>query len=191
MIVYGTVVTASFVSRSSAEPLQSTGVETSIALSLLEKQMRHVFSDVSHIEPEVVSQLIGQRSDHILILDARTQAEFAVSRIQGAVRVDPDTRSARSVTENNGDLQGKTVIVYCSIGLRSSRLVVRIGQALKDNGVTAIHNMSGGIFRWRNEHRAIVDADGATRAIDSYNILWRQFLTSTDDMTSPNLTLSR
>lgn len=169
-----------------AEQQPGPVAQTSFALTLVEQQMRKVFHDVSHLEPQAFMGLQAQWPESVLLIDARTPAEFAVSHIPGAVQVDPDARSTDAIIARAGAVSGRTLIVYCSIGLRSSRLLVRIGQALKDKGAVELHNLSGGIFRWRNEQRPLTNAGGPTRAIDAYNVLWRQFLVNgPDDLPAP------
>jgi rhodanese-related sulfurtransferase len=162
--------------QAAAEPGGARSEGRSSALALLEMQMRQLFDDVSHIPPERVAGLMVRRPGHVVLIDVRTPEEYAVSRIPGAVRVDPESRSAAEVAALAGGLDDKVVVAYCSIGLRSARLLVRIGQALKERGARELHNLEGGVFRWRNERRPLVAERGATEAVHPHNWLWRQFL---------------
>jgi rhodanese-related sulfurtransferase len=136
-----------------------------------------VFGDVSHLTTADLERLMATAPERLVLLDVRAAEEFALSRITGAVHVDPAARSAAEVARRVGGLEGKVVIAYCAIGLRSARLLVRIGQALKEQGASELYNLEGGVFRWRNEQRRLVDeAGGDTRRIHPYSTLWRQFL---------------
>lgn len=148
----------------------------SAALDLVERQIRELFDDVAHMSIEAFDDLLRKEPDRLVLLDVRGAEEHAVSRLTGAVHVSPDERSAAAVVARTGDLSGKIVIAYCSIGLRSSRLIVRIGQALKEKGASELHNLAGGVFRWRNDGRPMVGPEGPTNAIHPYSVLWRQFL---------------
>ena len=100
----------------------------------------------------------------------------------GAVAVAPEARSAGQIARTAGGLEGRIVVAYCSIGLRSSRLLVRVGQALREQGATGVYNLGGGVFRWRNERRPLVGPGGPTRAIHPHSVLWRQFLAGDPDL---------
>ncbi len=149
----------------------------SAALDMVETQIGRVFDDVAHMPPETLATLLRDTPDRVVLLDVREASEHAVSRVAGAVHVAPETTRLAELMARTGSLDGKIVVAYCSIGLRSSRLLVDIGPALKDKGVSEMHNLAGGgVFRWRNDGRPLVGATGPTRAIHPYSLLWRQFL---------------
>jgi rhodanese-related sulfurtransferase len=148
----------------------------SAALELMEGQIASAFADVSHLSTDDFAQRRAADPTRVVLLDVRGADEHAISWLEGAVHVAPETRRAADVVAAAGDLQGKIVVAYCPIGLRSSRLIVRIGQALKDKGAAELHNLAGGVFRWRNEGRPLVGPGGPTHTIHPYNTLWRQFL---------------
>jgi rhodanese-related sulfurtransferase len=152
------------------------------ALALVENELNQVFPELSHLATERLVQLMSTMPDRLVLLDVRTAEEFGVSRMAGAVRIDPTTRSSSAVIAATGNLTGKIVVAYCAIGLRSSRLLVRIGQSLKELGAAEIHNLQGGAFRWRNEGFELVNGEGPTNKIHSYNILWRQLLRDDPDL---------
>ena len=160
------------------EGVDATGapLRRSWALTIVESRLRTTFDDVSHLSTIDLARLLDKDPDRVVLLDVRGADEYAVSRIPGAIRIDPESRSAGEVAQLAGDLTDKIVIAYCAIGLRSSQLIVRIGQALKEKGPRELHNLEGGAFRWRNERRGLVGPDGQTRAIHPYSLLWRQFL---------------
>jgi rhodanese-related sulfurtransferase len=148
------------------------------ALSIVEAKIAQSFADIAHITPAELAARLAQDRANIVMVDVRTPAEAAVSRLAGAVQVDPDARSTHAiVAAAAGNLSGKTLIAYCSIGLRSARLLTRINGSLRDRGAVELLNLSGGLFRWRNERRPLVTPSGApTTAIHPYSTLWRQFL---------------
>ena len=148
----------------------------SAALETVEAHVRKTFTSVRHMSPEALAALLAASSDRIVLLDVRTAEEFAVSRLQGAIHVAPDAGNAAEIAAQAGGLKDKIVIAYCSVGVRSSRLLARLGQRLQDQGAAELHNLSGGAFRWRNEQRSLVAAGGQTRNIHPYNVVWRQLL---------------
>lgn len=172
----GACVAPSAVSAEDAVVKSGRTSMRSAALDLMESQIASAFADVSHISTEDLARLRAADATRVVLLDVRGADEHAISWLEGAVHVAPETRRAGDVAAAAGDLEGKIVVAYCSIGLRSSRLIVRIGQALKEKGAAELHNLAGGVFRWRNEGRPLVGPAGATHTIHPYNTLWRQFL---------------
>lgn len=98
-----------------------------------------------------------------LLLDVRTEPEFRVSRLPGAVRVDPDAKPsdlAATLGTNS-----RPVVVYCSVGWRSSALAERLAKA----GQTNVANLEGSLFGWANEGRRLEDDRGEARTVHPYN----------------------
>jgi rhodanese-related sulfurtransferase len=101
-----------------------------------------------------------------LLLDVRTQAEFDVSHLRGAQRVEPGTDGA--------DIElppGRPVVVYCSVGYRSGQL----GRALQARGVD-VHNLAGGLFQWANEGRPMVRGADTVGVVHPYDLEWGRFV---------------
>ena len=91
-----------------------------------------------------------------LLLDVRTAEERAVSVIPGAVF------DAAAVPSS------ATVIVYCTVGLRSGESA----RELRQRGINAL-NLRGGILAWLAAGGALVDADGrATQRVHVYGRRW-------------------
>ena len=173
----GLAVVLSVTASPARSQTESVGVQRkSVGLAVLEGQLRRLFPELHQIRPDDVDRLMRATPHQVVVLDVRTAVEFEVSHIAGAIQVDPGVRRTRDIALSAGGLEGKIVIAYCSIGLRSARVLVRLNQALRDRGVIALYNLEGGIFRWRNEQRGLVNAVGPTREIDPYNALWRPFL---------------
>lgn len=77
-----------------------------------------------------------------IILDARSEAEYAVSHLKNAERIDPNDPQL-------GVMKSKDmpIVVYCSVGYRSARIAAWLEQA----GFTHVYNLEGSIFQWANE----------------------------------------
>lgn len=91
------------------------------------------------------------------LLDAREPAEFAVSHLPGAIRVAPEATAKVILAQIE---PGRPVVVYCSVGYRSSRLAAR----LMEGGRPDVHNLEGSIFAWANEGRPLVTSDEKSAA---------------------------
>lgn len=83
------------------------------------------------------------------LLDAREAAEFAVSHLPGAIRVDPEAGAEQVLAKID---KTRPVVVYCSVGYRSSALARR----LIKGGHAQTMNLEGSIFKWANEGRPLV-----------------------------------
>jgi len=97
-----------------------------------------------------------------VLLDVRTEAEYAVSHLPGARRVD----SRASASQVVGPLErGRAVVTYCSVGYRSSQMAARLQKA----GRTNVFNLDGSIFQWANEGRPLEQAGKPAKMVHPYN----------------------
>ncbi len=109
-------------------------------------------------------------NDKILILDTRSENEFAVSHIPGATFIDYDNFDEMDVASISKDSE---VVLYCSIGYRSER----IGEKMIDMGFKNVKNLYGGIFHWKNTDNEVIDTKGdTTDHVHTYNRLWSKWL---------------
>ena len=123
------------------------------------------FPDVEWVDTETLSQSMqAPESAAPLLLDVRSEEEFAVSHLRGAVRVEPGQRSFVSLPID----RGTTVVVYCSVGYRSAAIV----EALRASGVSDVRNLTGGIFAWANEGRPVFKNAQPAMTVHPYDQLW-------------------
>ena len=87
---------------------------------------------------------LGKAEPRPVLLDVRTAAEFDMSHLAGARRVDPDAATVALPKDT-------PIVTYCSVGYRSAKFALR----LKDAGFTDVRNLEGSIFQWANEGRPI------------------------------------
>jgi rhodanese-related sulfurtransferase/glycosyltransferase involved in cell wall biosynthesis len=107
--------------------------------------------------------LTGLPAASYLLVDARPVAEWSVSHVPGAFRSEDADEVVAEAHRRHLD----RVIVYCSIGERSSRLAEQ-GQARAQD--VRFYNLVGGIFTWASENRPLEDADGqSTRLVHPYD----------------------
>jgi rhodanese-related sulfurtransferase len=104
-----------------------------------------------------------------LVLDARTQAEYAVSHLKTGVRIDPMTPDLTTLLTVSKDMP---IVVYCSVGYRSAK----ISQQLQEEGFSRVFNLSGGIFQWANEGRPLFKDEHPTQLVHPYNASWGKLL---------------
>lgn len=104
-----------------------------------------------------------------ILLDVREPEEFAVSHLPGARRVDQDANPAKLLASLDSN---QPIILYCSIGYRSSKLA----QALLAAGAPDARNLEGSIFKWANEGRPIERDGKPTHEVHPYNSRFAKML---------------
>ncbi len=128
---------------------------------LVEAQIRSQFPGVPQLSADSLAAMLA-RGEKVVLLDARTEEEFAVSHLPGARRIEPSATTFDEVPA------GATLVVYCSVGYRSSALAERLMEA---GG--RVYNLDGSIFRWANEGRPLVRDGGVpARTVHPYNRVW-------------------
>lgn len=150
-------------------------VQQSLNLSVLEKNLEQEFPKIQHADPFMVRTMIEENKRSAVLIDVRETDEFAVSRIPGAIRISPNA-DPESIASAIGDLSGKTLIFYCSVGYRSSKLASAAQPVLKLQGVSEILNLRGGVFAWHNAQLPLANDQTQTPFVHPYNERWGQYL---------------
>jgi len=125
---------------------------------------------IGHVSPAEVDALM--RSGDVAVFDVRKRDEQEVSHLQGATLVDPDMPAPSFLARYGEAIKGKTVVFYCSVGVRSSKLADRVAAGLTHRGANAVTNLRGGIFAWHAERRPLENARGATDDVHPYDRNW-------------------
>jgi rhodanese-related sulfurtransferase len=144
------------------------GAEQASPLAAVEADVKKAFPNVA-VMPTADLEAIEKSGQPVVLLDARSDAEFAVSRIEGAQRVDPSMSATQFKDAFGADLKGRKVVVYCAVGGRSSTLASRIDRVAKEAGADGVYSLQGGIFRWHNEKRPLVGPVGATNEVHPFS----------------------
>ena len=144
-------------------------------LGLIEQRLRASYPDVQHVVPDAVSEELAGSRDDILLVDVREAKEHAVSHLPGAVRIDPEA-SVSEALARIGDVSGRRVLFYCSVGVRSSKLAEDVRAELRERGARSVENLSGGIFRWHNERRPLVRGAAPTDTVHPFNTFWSMLI---------------
>lgn len=137
-------------------------------LAAVEADLRKAYPGVPVMASAELAEL-SKTQDAVVLFDARTDAEYGVSRIAGAQRVDPNVPAAQFQSAFGDQIKGKKVVVYCAVGGRSSELANRIGDVAKATGAEGVYSLEGGIFRWHNEKRPLVGPSGATDEVHPFS----------------------
>ena len=123
---------------------------------------------LKHTVPEVSAKQIVE-SKNVLFLDARKKMEFDVSHIENAIWVGYlDFDSCKLI----GIDKQQPIIVYCSVGFRSEK----IAEKLISSGYKNVKNLYGGIFEWVNSGYDIVNTQGKTNEVHTFNKDWSKWV---------------
>lgn len=136
----------------------------------LKQEIRQRFPRAPQLSTDELQQwLATPPGERPLLLDGRAPEEYAVSHLPGAVST-PDLESALETVRTAG--AGRPVVVYCSVGWRSSALV----EQLADHGIEGVWNLEGSIFEWANQGRTVVRDGEPVRQVHPFDEDWGRLL---------------
>ncbi|MGH7526634.1 MAG: rhodanese-like domain-containing protein [Gemmatimonadales bacterium] len=143
-----------------------------LAFDVVRRMTARKFPEVRWIEH---AELARWREDpsraQPVVLDARTQVEYAVSHLGDAVRIDPYRPLLRPL---RGFSKDTAIVVYGSAGYRGGR----VADWLRRQGYSNVFNLSGGIFQWANVDRPLSRNNGPTTEVHPYDPKWGLLLES-------------
>jgi rhodanese-related sulfurtransferase len=143
-----------------------------IAFAVVHRLTARKFPQVRWISAsELTRWLDDSTRAHPVLLDARTQEEFLVSHLAGAIRIDPYRPILRPIRRFPKDT---SIVVYSSVGYRGARLA----DFLARQGYSNVSDLDGSIFRWANEGRPIFRDDRPTAQVHPYDGRWGLLLES-------------
>ena len=142
--------------------------QQTVAWPAVKQTIRAEFPGVEQITVESLDDWLVSAGDAPLLLDVRDEAEYRVSHLRGAVRVDPDG-VASLPTDTPRDA---AIVTYCSVGYRSSALAAR----LMEQGYTGVRNLEGSIFEWANRGLPVVRDGREVRQVHLYDRIWGKLL---------------
>jgi rhodanese-related sulfurtransferase len=152
-----------------------------IAFAVVHRMTVRKFPQVRWITgPELARWRLDSTRPQPVILDARTQEEFLVSHLPGAIRIDPYRPILRRIRTVPKDT---AIVVYSSVGYRGARLA----DFLARQGYSNVVNLDGSIFQWANDGRAVVRDDRPTGEVHPYDDRWKWLLDSRHRAEAPPL----
>ena len=132
-------------------------------------EVREDFPDVPQMTTRRLAGLLESEPASVRLLDARSEAEYEVGHLRGATRA--ETLSA-ALDALSGPARPSTIVVYCSVGHRSSELA----EQLLARGVANVFNLEGSIFRWANEGRPVYRGARRVHEVHPYDDDWARLL---------------
>ena len=133
-------------------------------LERIKEKVRHDFPTVRQVSTDALKARI-ERGEAAVLLDVREASEFAVSHLPGARRVDPSPLSLEPFQDLPKD---REIVVYCSVGYRSSRLA----EFLQANGYSNVENLEGSIFEWAEKGFPLVQGSHTVQKVHPYSRAW-------------------
>lgn len=128
------------------------------------------FSAVPQVTPAALAgKLEAGKGSKPLLLDIRAPAEYRISHLHGA-RQASNARAALALLRDVD--QSRDILVYCSVGWRSSAVAERLRKA----GYRNVSNLRGGIFTWANEGRPLYSGDQRVAAVHPFDQNWGRLL---------------
>lgn len=126
--------------------------------------IRRRFPEVPQLTTEqLAAWLADARRPAPVLIDARGREEYAVSHLRGALRA-----STLAEVEALGLPAERPLVVYCSVGYRSSELAARLIRA----GRREVSNLEGSIFAWANEGRPVYRGGDRVNAVHPFDRRW-------------------
>ena len=153
--------------------LQANAALFSPDLDNIHEKIVNDYEQVEHLE---ATQLTEMDQTDIVLFDVREQKEFDVSHLEGAIQVDPNMTPQEFEELFANQIEGKTLVFYCSVGRRSSKLLSEVTEIVEENGANSSYNLVGGVFHWSNQERPLVNEAQPTAKVHPYNLYWGRLL---------------
>lgn len=123
-------------------------------------------SKMLSVDKFTISPAEAQQLDQPVYLDAREVSEYETSHLPGAKMLGfnkPDFQVLNQLDKN------QNIVVYCTIGYRSEKMVAR----LRKRGFTNVYNLYGSIYAWSLSGFPLEDKEGKpTKMVHTYNKKW-------------------
>ncbi len=141
----------------------------------LKLSIRERFPAVRHLS---VSDLNGWLRDTTrpapLLIDTRSAEEYADGHLPGALHAESVAQFRQLQQRLGPQAATRPVVLYCSVGYRSSVLIAALGRA--GIGGDTVYNLEGSIFEWANRGLPVVGRDGHAAKVHPYNRKWGSLL---------------
>ena len=160
----------SFVSIALMLLFVQTGCSQKLVWSEILADVRKQHPEVVQVSPDsLATWLDDEHAQQPLLIDIREAKEYAVSHLDGAIQMNPDENDFSSLAHLNMD---SPIVVYCSVGYRSSKMAERLTAA----GFTNVSNLEGSIFTWANKGYPLMQGEQSASTVHPYNKLWGMLL---------------
>jgi len=140
-------------------------------MSQLKALVRASFPGVPQMSVEELDRRLADKTPP-LIIDVREPFEYEVSHLPGAVHAQgEDIVGLIAETEPE-----RPVVLYCSVGYRSSAAVADLIQLNDPEIGNRVWNLEGSIFEWANSGRAVYRDGEEAGEVHPYGEQWGKLL---------------
>ena len=147
--------------------------QQTVAWPAVKQRVRAEFPDVEQIRTAELDAWLASGVAPPLLLDVREEAEYRVSHLRGAIRIDPVSGDSAAVPALPADVgKDHPIVTYCSVGYRSSIVAGR----LRAQGYTRVRNLEGSIFEWANQGLPVIRDGEEVRQVHPYSRKWQRLL---------------
>ncbi len=137
-----------------------------LAFEILQRGTTYKFPEVEWIGTGDLARWLDDPTRvQPVVLDARSEPEFQVSRLRDARRIDPYRPTMNPLT---GFPKDTPIVVYSSAGYRGARVASWLGQ----QGYPNVQNLGSSLFQWANEGKPLFREDEPTQVAHPYDGKW-------------------
>ncbi|MGD1929474.1 MAG: rhodanese-like domain-containing protein [Leptolyngbyaceae cyanobacterium] len=129
----------------------------------VKRYVRRQFPNAPRLTTDELAMWLASDRPTPLLIDVRKTDEYHTSHLPGARHLPTLAAIQQAPIPSKA-----TVILYCSVGYRSARLV----QQLQAAGYQSVFNLEGSIFEWYNRGYPVVSSQATAPPIHPYNRLW-------------------
>jgi rhodanese-related sulfurtransferase len=147
------------------------GAKAEMTEDSIQKKIEKVFPQAEQMDLSTFRDL--KLKNQVVVIDVRGQEEFELSHIEGAQNL-ISAESIKMIAESHPQ---QKVVLYCSVGYRSSDLAQRCSEM----GLRNVFNLKGSIFAWANAGHEVYTLDSMgekkkTKFVHPYNAKWGKLL---------------
>ncbi len=141
------------------------------SLSQLKALVRASFPGVPQMSIEELDRRLGEEPQP-LVIDVREPFEYEVSHLPGAVHA-----QGKDIAEVIAEAEPeRPVVLYCSVGYRSSAAVADLIQLNDPDLYDRLWNLEGSIFEWANSGRPVYRGREEVDRVHPYGEQWGKLL---------------
>jgi len=104
-----------------------------------------------HLTPQEVHELLSNKPENLVVLDARNKVEWAIGKFTNAITPNIETfrELPEFINQNEEQFKDKQVLMYCTGGIRCERA----SAFLKSKNITQeVYQIEGGIQRYTEQY---------------------------------------
>jgi rhodanese-related sulfurtransferase len=137
-----------------------------LMFEILQRGTTYKFPEVKWIVTKDLARWLDDPAgSQPVVLDARSEPEFAVSHLRSARRIDPYRPSESPLA---GLPKDTPIVVYSSAGYRGARVASWLGE----QGYSNVQNLGSSLFQWANEGKPLFRGDRPTAVVHPYDSKW-------------------